>query len=158
MQLWLNGRLIGTQQAAEAVEGILTWTLPFEPGELKAVGLKDGQAVAETRLQTAGAPARIELQRVASGGDGVEQVAFFVVDAQGHRVPDAAPRLSFEPAGLEILGIGNGNLADVDDPRDAVHAAYEGRGLAVLRRTAAPAPRLRVTAPGLAPAELTFSP
>lgn len=159
VQLWLNGRLIGTQSASQAVEGILTWTLPFEAGELKAVGLQGGRPVAETQLHTAGAAARIELQRVASGVDGVEQVAFFIVDAQGHRVPDATTRLSFEPAGLEILGIGNGNLADVDDPRDAVHAAFEGRGLAVLRRLdGAGTPRLRATAPGLAPAELTLSP
>lgn len=159
VQLWLNGRLVGTQGPAQAVEGILTWTLPFEPGELKAVGLKDGQPVAEARLQTAGPAARIELQRVASGADGVEQVAFFVVDAQGRRVPDAAHRLTFEPSGLEILGIGNGNLADVDDPRDAEHAAFEGRGLAVLRRLEpATGPRLRVTAPGLIPAELNFTP
>lgn len=158
VQLWLNGRPVGTQKAADAVEGVLSWTLPFEAGELKAVGLKDGQPVAEFKLQTAGAAAGIELQRVASGKDGVEQVIFFVVDARGHRVPDAAPRLRFEPVGaLEILGIGNGNLADVDDPRDAEHAAFEGRGLAVLRRTDNTQPaRLRVSAPGLAPAELAL--
>ncbi len=157
VQLWLNGRLVGTRQAGEAVEGILTWTLPFEPGELKAVGLKDGQPVAEFKLQTAGAAARIELQRVARGQDGVEQVAFFVVDADGHRVPDAAPTLHFELQGpVEILGIGNGNLADVDDPRDEEHAAYQGRGLAVLRHTGEQAARLRVSAPGLAPAELAL--
>lgn len=157
VQLWLNGRLVGTQKAADAVEGILSWTLPFEAGELKAVGLKDGQPVAEFALLTAGSPARIELQRVASGSDGVEQVTFFVVDAQGRRVPDAAQRLRFEGSGIEILGIGNGNLADVDDPRDAEHAVHEGRGLAVLRRTDNKQPaRLRVTAPGLAPAELPF--
>jgi beta-galactosidase len=156
VQLWLNGKLIGTQQAADAVEGILSWTLPFEAGELKAVGLKDGQPVAEFRLQTAGAAARITLERVAPAQDGIEQIAFFVVDTQGRRVPDAAQRLRFELQGpVEILGIGNGNLADVDDPRDAEHAAHEGRGLAVLRRTdPAPPARLRVTAPGLAPAEL----
>lgn len=157
VQLWLNGRLVGTQKAADAVEGILSWTLPFEAGELKAVGLKDGQPVAEFALLTAGSPARIALQRMASGSDGVEQVAFFVVDAQGRRVPDAAHRLRFEGSGVEILGIGNGNLADVDDPRDAEHAVHEGRGLAVLRRTDNTQPaRLRVTAPGLAPAELPF--
>ncbi|MFG6458336.1 glycoside hydrolase family 2 TIM barrel-domain containing protein [Roseateles sp. BYS96W] len=159
VQLWLNGRLVGTQKATDAVEGILSWTLPFEAGELKAVGLKDGQPVAEFKLETAGAPARIALDRVASGRDGVEQIAFFVVDAQGRRVPDAAHQLHFEPIGpLEILGIGNGNLADVDDPRDAEHAVHEGRGLAILRRTATtPQPmRLRVTAPGLAAAELSL--
>ncbi|MFT7723226.1 MAG: glycoside hydrolase family 2 TIM barrel-domain containing protein [Roseateles sp.] len=158
VQLWLNGRRVGTQQAADAIEGVLTWTLPFEAGELKAVGLRDGRPVAESRLETAGAAARIELQRVAAGADGVEQIAFFVVDAAGRRVPDAAHRLRFEPqGGLEILGIGNGNLADVDDPRDAEHAAFEGRGLAVLRRADPHQPaRLRVTAAGLAPAELAL--
>lgn len=159
VQLWLNGRQVGTQKAADAVEGILSWTLPFEPGELKAVGLKDGRPVAEFRLQTAGAAARVELQRVAAAQDGVEQIAFFIVDAQGHRVPDAAQTLHFELQGpVEILGIGNGNLADVDDPRDAEHAAFEGRGLAILRRTDSgtrPA-HLRVSAPGLAAAELNL--
>ena len=158
VQLWLNGQLVGTQKAADAVEGILSWTLPYQPGELKAVGLKDGQAVAEFKLETAGAPARITLARVASGRDGVEQVAVFVVDAQGRRVPSAAHKLRFEPDGaLEILGIGNGNLADVDDPRDAEHAVHEGRSLAILRRTEPDQPaRLRVTAPGLAAAELSL--
>lgn len=158
VQLWLNGRLIGTQKASDAVEGILSWTLPFEAGELKAVGLKDSRAVAEFKLQTAGRPARIQLERAASGQDGVEQIAFFVVDARGHRVPDAADKLRFELQGpVDILGIGNGNLADVDDPKDAEHAAFEGRGLAVLRRTDNNTPaRLRVSAPGLAAAELNF--
>lgn len=156
VQLWLNGKLISTQKAANAVEGILSWTLPFEAGELKAVGLKDGKPVAEFKLETADAAAGIELKRVATGKDGVEQVAFFVVDAHGRRVPDAAQKLRFEPVGpLEILGIGNGNLADVDDPRDAEHAAFEGRGLAILRRTDSnTSARLRVSAPGLASAEL----
>ncbi len=158
VQLWLNGQLVGTQKAADAVEGILGWTLPYQPGELKAVGLKDGKPVAEFKLETAGAPARVTLDRVASGKDGVEQVAFFVVDAQGRRVPHAAQRLRFELQGpVEILGIGNGNLADVDDPKDAEHAVHEGRGLAVLRRTEPQQPaRLRVTAPGLAAAELSL--
>ncbi|MBV8034611.1 glycoside hydrolase family 2 TIM barrel-domain containing protein [Roseateles sp.] len=158
VQLWLNGLLVGTQRAADAVEGILSWTLPFEAGELKAVGLQDGKPAAEFKLQTAGTAARIELQRVGSGRDGVEQIQFFVVDALGRRVPDATHKLRFDTMGpLEILGIGNGSLADVDDPRDAEHAAYEGRGLAVLRRTGNTSPaHLRVSAPGLVPAELNL--
>jgi beta-galactosidase len=158
VQLWLNGRLIGTQKASDAVEGILSWALPFEAGELKAVGLKDGKPVTEFKLQTAGAAARIELQRVAPAKDGVEQIAFIIVDAQGRRVPDAAHKLRFELQGpVEILGIGNGNLADVDDPKDAEHAAFEGRGLAILRRTDNNTPaRLRVSAAGLTPAALNF--
>jgi len=35
----------------------------------------------------------------------------------------------------EIIGIGNGNLNDIDDCRDLVHRAYRGRGLAILQST-----------------------
>lgn len=158
VQLWLNGRLISTQKAADAVEGVLSWTLPFEAGELRAVGLNGGQPVTQFLLRTAGEPARLQLQ-AERGTDGVVQVEFQVVDAAGVRVPDAGTRLHFAADdGLQILGIGNGNLADLDDPRDAHHAAFQGRGLAVFRLTPGQAGRLRVSAPGLPPAELTFSP
>lgn len=156
VQLWLNGRLIGAKKATEAVEGVLSWTLPFEAGELRAIGLREGRAVAEFQLRTAGKPARIEL-KAAPGSDGIQQIEFQVVDAAGTRVPNAEPRLHFQTeGGLQILGIGNGNLADLDDPRDAHHAAYQGRGLAVLRQTPGQSGKLRVSAPGLPTAELNL--
>ena len=61
VQLTLNGRPVGTKRLADAVEGVLTWTLPYEAGVLKAVGLKDGKPVSEFGLQTAGPASRIEL-------------------------------------------------------------------------------------------------
>jgi beta-galactosidase len=168
VQLWLNGRLLATQTAAQAVEGVLSFTVPFEAGELRALGLKGGQPVASTVLRTAGPAARIELRPRTVAPvpglplqDGVVQVEYTVTDAQGVRVPDAEQRLHFELQGaVEILGIGNGHLGDIDHPRDAHHAAHQGRGLAVLRRTgavgspAAEPARLRVSAPGLVAAEL----
>ncbi len=165
VQLWLNGCLLATQTAAQAVEGVLSFTVPFEAGELRAVGLKGGQPVASTVLRTAGPAARIELRPRAVARvpglplqDGVVQVEFTITDAQGVRVPDAEQRLHFELLGaVEILGIGNGHLGDIDAPRDDHHAAFQGRGLAVLRRGAQPGAepaRLRVSAPGLLAAEL----
>lgn len=167
VQLWLNGRLLASQAAAQAVEGVLSFSVPFEAGELRAVGLNGGQPVVSAVLRTAGPAARIELRLRSVApvagmalDDGVVQVEYLVTDAQGVRVPDAAHRLQFELQGaVEILGIGNGHLADTDSPRDAHHAAHQGRGLALLRRTRAdtalPA-RLRVHAPGLGEAELSL--
>ena len=175
VQLWLNGRLLATQPASAAVEGVLSFALPFEPGELRAVGLQGGQPVASTVLQTAGEAARIELRprpapavaaplAQALGEGEVLQFEFHITDSAGVRVPEAQTRLQFTLQGpVEILGIGNGHLADVDNPRDDEHAAHQGRGLLVLRRTAPAAgaaaalpARVRVSAPGLAAAELAL--
>jgi len=163
VQLWLNGRLVGTQAIKDAVEGVLSWTLPYEPGVLKAVGLKDGRPVAEFTLQTAGPAARVELlpasKTLATDPDAVAQIEYRIVDAEGRRVPDGAQPVTFAIEGpAEILGIGNGDIANVDDPRDAVHAAYQGRGLAVLRSTAQPGKvTVKASAAGLAPAVLVLS-
>lgn len=156
VQLWLNGRLLGGQRAEQAVDGVLTWQLPHAPGELLAIGAQQGRELARTRLRTAGPAAALRLALAHAGDDGVVQLVAEVVDAQGQRVPDATPVLQFTPLGAaEILGIGNGNLADTDDPRDARHAVHEGRALAVLRRGAGLS-GLRIAAPGLGSAELAF--
>lgn len=163
VQLLLNGRLVGTQRAGDAVEGVLSWTVPYEAGELKAIGLQDGKPVAEFSLRTAGPASRIELHadsaELAPGPDAVAQIEYRVVDALGVRVPDAGQAITFAIAGpAEILGIGNGDIANVDDPRDAVHAAYQGRGLAVLRSMAKPGPiTVTASAAGLAPAVLLLN-
>ena len=59
--LTLNDKIIGTKKNSEAVNGILSWQVPFEPGTLKAVGRANGQDVCDYALKTAGSPSRIEL-------------------------------------------------------------------------------------------------
>ena len=98
----------------------------------------------------------LELNRVAADKVGVNQIGFFVVDAQGRRLPGAAlrPRPALQDC-FGILGIGDDHAPGVDDPRDAKQAAFEGRRQAILRRTDNNTPaRLRVGAHGPASAEL----
>jgi beta-galactosidase len=81
------------------------------------------------------------------------------LDAQGVRVPNANPLLTFEIEGpAQILGIGNADLNSIEDCKDAVHRAYQGRGLAILQATGvAKTITLKVSSPGLEPATLTIS-
>jgi beta-galactosidase len=67
VSLTLNGKTIGTRKAAEAVNGVLTWDVPYAPGVLKAVGRVNGKPVAEFSLTTAGEPARVVLREVGCG-------------------------------------------------------------------------------------------
>ena len=162
IQLTLNGRLIGTRRLAEAVEGVLTWTVPYESGALKAVGLKDGKPVCEFALQTAGPANRVELwsdtTELAANGKDVCHVEYRIVDANGVRVPDAAEAVTFKVSGpAEIIGIGNGDLSNSEDPRGPTHRAYQGRGLAIFQsQTATGSITVKATAPNLAPATVTL--
>ena len=160
--LTLNGRPIGSKRLDEAVNGVLTWQAPFAPGVLKAVGQKDGKAVCEFALKTAGSPSRIELHpdttQLRADGKDISQVEFDVVDAQGVRVPDAAQELTFEVSGpAQILGLGNGDVTNSEPVKGPDHRVFEGRGLAIVQSTNTPGPiTLKVSAPGLQPAALTL--
>lgn len=162
VELRLNGRSLGVKRAADAVEGALTWTVPYEPGELRAVGSKEGKTASEFALKTAGPAARVELisdrATLNADGDAIAHVEYRIVDANGVRVPDAAVPVAFEIAGpATLLGIGNGDLRNSEDPHAPTHQSFQGRGLAVLQsqRTAG-AIIIRAKATELAPAEITL--
>lgn len=165
IELTLNGRSLGVRSAADAVEGVLTWTVPYEPGTLRALGRRDGKVVAEFTLQTAGPADHIELRPITAaptslvvpGEPPTTMVEYFVVDAAGVRVPNAAQDVTFTLSGpARILGIGNGDLNDDTSSIDAEHRAYQGRGLAIVQRTGDGPVTVHASAPGLrtAPIEL----
>lgn len=140
VRLTLNDRIIGTRNLTEPTNGELTWDLPFEPGVLKATGLRDGAAVREFRLETAGPPARIELlpDRLdpLSSDRSIRHAEFRVVDARGVRIPDAADLLEFTVAGPgAIIGLENGDLNTPEPYGTRRTKAYHGRGLVILRVT-----------------------
>jgi beta-galactosidase len=160
--LTLNGKLIGTKNLSEAVNGILSWQIPFEPGTLKAVGRANGQDVCDYALKTAGAPSRIELlpdvTDLRANGKDVSHVEFRVVDENGVRVPDAEPEVKFEMTGpAKILGIGNGDLKNIESCQGDTHHAFQGRGLAILQTTMVPGGvTLKATASGLESASVAL--
>jgi beta-galactosidase len=162
VRLTLNDKEIGAKRLAEAANGALTWQIPFAPGTLKAVGLKEGKALREFALTTAGPARRIELvpdvAQVRSNAKDICHVEFRIVDDKGVRVPDAGQEVTFEISGpAVILGIGNADLNSPDGYQGQVHKAYRGRGLAILRSTPASGSiTLKATSPGLESATLAL--
>jgi beta-galactosidase len=160
--LTLNGKVISTQDISDAVRGILHWEIPYVPGTLQAIGQADGHEVCRYTLQTAGEPARIKLlpddTTLHADCKDICHLEFQVVDEQGVRVPDAAPEVTIEMTGpAKILGIGNGDVNSVENCKTNTHAAYLGRGLAILQTTTAPGDiTVKATTPGLQPASVTL--
>jgi beta-galactosidase len=158
--LTLNGKVIGTKRRSEAVDGVLNWLVPFEPGTLKAVGRADGREVCEYVLQTAGAPRRFELlpdkTQLRADSKDLSQIEFRIVDENGVRVPSADAEVQFELTGpAKIIGIGNGDLSNSENCQGDTHRAFQGRGLAILQTTGISGKiTLKASAPGLEPASV----
>jgi beta-galactosidase len=112
VELLLNGRSLGKQAMKRNSE--LKWKVKYAPGTLAAKGYDNGKLVAETKVETTGAPAAVHLEpdRAAINADG-EDVSILTVsvrDAQGRIVPDAANSVQFALEGSgRILGVGNGD-------------------------------------------------
>jgi beta-galactosidase len=112
VELFLNGQSLGKQPMKRNSK--LSWQVKYAPGTLSAKGYNDGQLVAETKVETTGEPAAIQLvpDRATIQADGEDVSVFTVsaVDAQGRRVPVATNQINFDLSGPgKILGVGNGD-------------------------------------------------
>jgi beta-galactosidase len=140
----------------------LRWTVPYEPGVLAAVGMRDGAAVCRHEIATAGAPERTDLSadRVAIAADGrdVVHLAVRVLDRQGHLVPDADDPIAFDVQGPgRLIGVDNGDPLSHESFQSNQRAAFHGLCLAIIQSTCEPGPiQVTARAPGLAPGHATI--
>lgn len=83
--------------------------VPYEPGELKAIGYREGERAAEFLVRTPGAPAALHILSDLAGtdlqADGVDAIFLhaFIVDAHGTVVPDSALKVNFAVDGAACL-------------------------------------------------------
>ena len=137
-ELFLNGQSLGDGVAQANLGPVFMWDVPYQPGELKVIGRKDGQAVCESVLKTAGEAKKIVLKGDArtlkADGDDVCHIEFYITDEKGVTVPDAENLVRFYVSGaVRILGVGNGNPANHDKETDGEHNAWQGQGLAIVQ-------------------------
>jgi beta-galactosidase len=162
VELFLNGKSLGSQ-ALPADATPRAWTVPFQPGTLKAAGSNGGAIVATDELKTAGAPAKIALsadhQILAPGWDNVSYVKASITDANGIEVPSANDLVTFTIAGPgEIAAVDNADNASQESFQAKQRHAYQGRCFAIVRATGAGGSiTLTASAPGRAPASITIS-
>jgi beta-galactosidase len=141
----------------------LTWTVPYQPGTLRAVGRKDGKELIAVEISTTGESAGIELTvdrgTIAADRRDVAHVTARVVDAQGRMVPDAANEITFEVQGEgKLIGVDNGDQLSHEDYKSNRRRAYNGMCLAIVQSGAAAGPiRIAAASPGLKGAHVTVT-
>jgi beta-galactosidase len=137
VEILLNGRSLGVKPCTRNEKFTASFEVPYEPGELKAIGYREQQPVAETKLKTAGSPARIQLvpdrELIQTGGD-LCYVTVEVVDAIGQLHPAADTEINFTIEGAgRILGVGNSNPVSEAPYVGNRRKVFRGRGLVVVK-------------------------
>ena len=141
----------------------LTWDVPFEPGTLKAVGVKDGEVGTTLEIATTGPPAAIALSAdrssISADRRDVTHVTVKIQDEQGRVVPVAMNEIVFAVEGEgRLIGVDNGDPSSHEEFKANHRRAFNGLCMAIVQSTAS-AGSIRITAisPGLTSASLTIN-
>lgn len=160
IELFLNSKSLG-RKVYDPIHPA-EWNISFVPGQLRAVGYKDGQIVAEDVQETAGKPCKIvmEPQRPSIQNNGRDAVCvnFHTVDENGILVPTADNVIHFEVGGDGIyMGAGNGDPNSHECDSDPFRRLFAGRAQAVVgAKPNAKSVTIRAYGEGLEEASFTF--
>lgn len=114
----------------------LSWDVVYEPGELVAIGKKDGKEYTH-RVVTAGEPAQIRLSvdrsEIKADPSDVAHVTVEILDKDGDLVPTADNLIEFKVEGAQIIGVESGNMRDLSSPKDTKRKAFNGLCMAIIQ-------------------------
>jgi beta-galactosidase len=163
VRLYLNNKLIGEKQAGKEHQFKATFTLPYSPGSLKAVGVLNNKEQQSTILKTAGTAAKIRLtadrNKIKANGQDLSYITVEITDKDGSLQHFAENSLTFTVKGAGIIAaVGNANLKDPDPYVANTRKAWKGRATVIVKSTQnAGAIVLEVSAPGLPKSAITIN-
>ncbi|MEJ2650108.1 MAG: DUF4982 domain-containing protein [Sedimentisphaerales bacterium] len=155
VRLYLNDKLVGDEPTTKEQEFKATFTLPYTPGVLKAVGVEENKEWESIILKTAGNAAKIRLipdrTQILADGQDLSYVSVEITDENGNIQPNAENRLVFNVEGSGVIaGVDNANLKDLDQYVGTTRKAWHGRALVVIKSTQNTGDiKLTVSSPGL---------
>jgi beta-galactosidase len=159
VELSLNGKSLG-EKPVDKFE-MVSWDVPYAPGNLKATGKKDGKVVSHFAVETTGEPVALRLtpDRSALAGDGWDAMPVTVeaVDAQGRHLPTANLPVEFEVRGPGAnIGHGNGDPNSHEPEKGNRRRLFNGYAQVIIQsqRDASGEIMLRAKSAGLKDAEV----
>jgi beta-galactosidase len=155
VKLFLNGELVGSKDLSQSDALKAEFSVPYHPGELKAVIYEANSEIGSITFATAGRPRTLILspdrRRLSVNKNDPSYVMVQVADEAGHTVPDAIVPVSISIEGVgELIGIANANPKDVASFRQPHRDTFHGACLAVVRSAGKPGRiTVRAQSPGL---------
>jgi beta-galactosidase len=136
-ELFLNGRSLGVRHKEEDIFH-LVWRVPWEPGELKAIGKDPGKDLLEKTVKTAGEPSKLVLSAdrniIYADGSDLSFITVKITDANGIMVPNANNHVQFNIEGTGVIaGVDNGLQTSHEPFKADNRNAFNGLCLVVVQ-------------------------
>jgi hypothetical protein len=154
VELCRDGAVLARTAIGTQLPLVARFETEYHPGVLTAVAYTEGAEVGRTSLRTAGLPvlvARAERAEIATNGT-LGYVVITIEDAEGTVVCDADRLVTVEVSGGELAGIGSGRARTEESFAGPSCTTYDGRLVAIVRRTGPGEIRVTASATGFEPA------
>ena len=155
IRLELNGQVIGEKKVIADSNLTVSFQVPYEPGELKAIGLSDGKDVAKKIIATTGKAAKVMMHtehgEISCNRNDLAYVTIEITDENGNVVPDedAVVEVTLKGEG-ELLAFGNACPNKPCSYRQSKSNTFRGKALLIIRPTGkAGIISVTVSSPGL---------
>jgi beta-galactosidase len=140
VRIELNGKPVATQKADTDSKFTYIFSVPYQPGELKAIALSEGREQAVKSLITTGPVAKIKVTAdrsvITRDRNDLSYLTVELIDANGNRVPAAQNSVKFHVEGAaELIATGNANPREPKSFRADICNTFQGRCMAILRPT-----------------------
>ena len=143
-ELFLNKKSLGMRAKKPLSENSierfrLMWSdVPYEPGTLTAVAYKNGKAIGQEEMKTAGDPNRIKLTPdrtvIRADGSDLTYILIEATDKKGNPCPLADNPLELKVSGPgNIAGAGNGNPQSMDGFQSNFVKLFYGKAMVIIR-------------------------
>ncbi len=161
-ELFLNNRSLGKKKTNRDSQFTAVWEIPYQEGELKAIGYNGKKQVSSAILRTAGDVASLKISadraEIKADNQDLSFVTVELIDDAGNRNPKAENLLKFEVDGPgKIVGVGNANPVSLESCQLPQRKAWQGRCLVIIKSENQPGNiNLKVTSEGLTAGEITL--
>jgi beta-galactosidase len=137
VRLELNGKVAGIREVSDSTKLTTRFEVPWEPGELTAVGLTGGKEMIRQVVKTTGKPFSIKvIPEKEALSEYVDDLAYFDVeirDQHGEVVPDAQLSVELVISGGMLQAVGNDNPQEMQSFQQPVVNSYRGRCHVIVR-------------------------
>ncbi|MCU0455143.1 MAG: DUF4982 domain-containing protein [Bacteroidales bacterium] len=163
VELFINGRSLGSRKMSDFQNRTITWEIPFEKGTLRAVARNKGTEAAKYEIKTTSTPAVIaaacnETVLKADRKD-ISHIRVTICDENGSTVYNAANEIMCEVTGpARVIGMEDSNPSNLEDYKDNRQHAFHGKLLVYLQSTGKTGKvEVKLTSPGLSGTTLALS-
>jgi beta-galactosidase len=138
VELFLNDKSLGKKATNRMSKYMATWKVPYQEGELKAIGFVNHKRLTQAVLQTAKEPLQIRLtadkNQLKSNGEDLSYITVELIDNKSIKNPNADNLIKFSIEGpASIVGVGNANPVSVESYQLPERKAWQGRCLVIIK-------------------------